>query len=63
VADLVAVLLPLKRFLQQPPQKVCCNYSDIEQILPGAAALGAGSPQFQKRARPCIPLVSRIIRE
>jgi len=44
VADLVAVLLPLKRFLRQPPQKVCCNFNNIEQIFPGAAALGAGSP-------------------
>jgi hypothetical protein len=43
VADLVAFLLPLKRYLRQTPQKVCCNFNKIELISPGAAALGAGS--------------------
>jgi len=43
VVGLVAVLLPLKRFSRQPPQKVCCNFSNIEQIFPGAAALGVGA--------------------
>ncbi|MDD2467309.1 MAG: hypothetical protein PHI97_25265 [Desulfobulbus sp.] len=44
---MVAVLLPLKRFLQRTPQKVCCNFSNIEQILPGAAALGAEGRVFE----------------
>jgi len=43
VADLVAVFLPLKRFIRQTPQKVCCNFNHIEKIFPGAAALGAGA--------------------
>lgn len=37
----MAVLLSLKRFIRQPPQKVCCNFNNIEQIFPGAAALRA----------------------
>jgi len=43
VADLVAVLLLLKRYLRQPSQTVYCKFNNIEKIFPGAAALGAGS--------------------
>jgi len=43
VADLVAVLLPLQRFLRSLPQKLSRNFCNIEEIFPGAAALGAGS--------------------
>jgi len=55
----VAVLLPLRRFLQQTPQKVCCNFSNIEQIFLGAAALGAGSPPLRQKVSQGIPLASR----
>jgi len=47
VADLVAVLFLLKRYLRQSPQKVFCNFSNVEPISPGAAALGAGGRVFE----------------
>jgi hypothetical protein len=46
VAELVAALLPFKRFLRRLPQMVCCNIniSNIEQILPQCVGLGSGKP-------------------